>query len=173
MSLPVCGRPIAKTRPPPGACRRLVLNTAAFSVVASGWTWSSTNLDLVHFYPLDLVQQIGLPGISTPQSLDLVQHFFSDLVQHFFSDLVQKPPGPGPPTPPITRIRRFLRNDWLGQATRPAFWPIFAYCLARSSHPTSILAGFCLLSGPVKPPDQHFPRFLRNAWLGGAIRGIE
>ncbi len=35
-----------------------------------GWTWSSTFLDEVTFYAVDLVQHIGLPGVWGAQSLD-------------------------------------------------------------------------------------------------------
>ena len=46
-----------------------------------GWTWSSTFLDEVTFYAVDLVQHIGLPGVWGAQSLDQVQALKCDLVQ--------------------------------------------------------------------------------------------
>ena len=55
-----------------------------------GWTWSSTFLDEVTFYAVDLVQHIGLPGVWGAQSLDQVQALKCDLVQI--------PLGPGPIT---------------------------------------------------------------------------
>ena len=67
------------------------------------WTWSTAYLDQVHFYPLDQVQHICLPGPSGPHSLDQVQPLFFDLVRmslgpgpHIFTSMMQR----------VTRIPR-------------------------------------------------------------------
>ena len=63
-------------------------NVSLGFVLLGGWTWSSTFLDEVTFYAVDLVQHIGLPGVWGAQSLDQVQALKCDLVQI--------PLGPGP-----------------------------------------------------------------------------
>jgi hypothetical protein len=66
---------------------------------------------------------------------------------------------------PACKVLTDLRH---GQATHQAFSAIFAYCLARSSHSSSIFGRFRLSSGSVEPPIKHFGRFSLIVWLGQA-----
>lgn len=45
------------------------------------WTWSSTYLAAVAFYPLDLVQQYAITASWKPHYVDLVQRIELDQVQ--------------------------------------------------------------------------------------------